>query len=92
VRWLSGFRWSPENKRISLIVLPLIAMVFLGFYVLPFTGAVCLGTFAVLLSTAYSIRVMLKLVALNRVPRSMRGLVVALGVVHAKSELPFSDV
>jgi antigen flippase len=92
VRWLSGFRWSPENKRISLIVLPLIAMVFLGFYVLPFTGAVCLGTFTVLLSTAYSIRVMLKLVALNRVPRSMRGLVVALGVVHAKSELPFSDV
>ena len=80
VRWLSGFRWSPENKRTSLIFLPLIAMVFLGFYVLPFTGAVCLGTFAVLLSTAYAIRVMLTLVALNRVPRSVRGLLVRCGL------------
>jgi enterobacterial common antigen flippase len=76
VRRLSGFCWSTENKRTGLLFLSLIALVFSGFYVLPLLLAACLGTLAALLSAAYSIRVLLRLVSWDRIPIPIRRLLV----------------
>jgi PST family polysaccharide transporter len=81
VRWLSGFRWSTANKQTALLFLPLIAVVFCGFHVLPLLWAACVGTLAVLVSTAYSIRVLSKLVPLHEIPRPVRRLLVGLRFV-----------
>jgi PST family polysaccharide transporter len=77
VRRLSGFRWSAENRQTGLVFLSLIAAVFCGFYVLPFFVACSLGALAAVLSSAYSIRVLLRLIPLDRLPRPIQRLLVA---------------
>jgi enterobacterial common antigen flippase len=74
VRHRSAFRWSIENKKMGLGFLSLIMAVFCAFYLLPFAWAVSLGTAAVALSGAYSIRVLATLVPLDQVPRPIRPL------------------
>jgi enterobacterial common antigen flippase len=64
-RRLSGFRWSIENTRASLVLLPLIAIVFCGFYVLPRYGAVFLGFSTAGLAGIYSLRA---LIAISKAP------------------------
>jgi len=68
VRHLSGFRWSSENIKTGLLFISLIAVVFCGFYVLPPSLATGIGILAVILSGIYSIRVLLNLVSLERIP------------------------
>jgi enterobacterial common antigen flippase len=72
VRRLSGFRWSNDNLRTGSLFLSAIALVFAAFYVLPFGWAICLGTLALALTGAYSVRVLLTLVSLGQVPRPLR--------------------
>jgi PST family polysaccharide transporter len=69
VRRLSGFRWSPANIQTSFLFLILIAVVFCSFYALSPLVALGVGTLATLLSSFYSIQVLLNLVSLNRIPR-----------------------
>ncbi|HYG36065.1 MAG TPA: oligosaccharide flippase family protein, partial [Clostridia bacterium] len=78
IRRLCGFRWSTANKQLGRIFLPLIGIVFAGFYVLPFWPATAIGTVAALLSGLYSVRVLLKLVELHRIPRPILQLLVRL--------------
>jgi PST family polysaccharide transporter len=68
VRRLSGYRWSPVNIKTGLLFLSLIALVFCGSYALPPLFAMMVGTLAVLTSGVYSIRILLKLVTLDRIP------------------------
>jgi PST family polysaccharide transporter len=81
VRQLSGFRWSRENRNISILFLGGIAAVFCGFCFLPFAWAASLGACATLLITAYSLRVLIKLISMDRIPSTIRKLL-----------LPFSSV
>jgi PST family polysaccharide transporter len=76
VHRLSGFRWSNANKRTGLFFLSFIALVFCGFYLLPFKIAACLGTLVVVLSGVYSIRVISTFIPLDRLPRPLRQLLV----------------
>jgi len=76
---LSGFRWSSVNKRTGLVSLSLIAAVFGGFYAMPFAYAVTLGALALMVSVAYSIRVLLEYVSLNQVPFPLRRMLIGLG-------------
>jgi len=78
-RRLSGFRWSPENKRTGLLFLGLIAIVFCGFYVLPFLVAVSIGALAAILSGVYSVRVLVALIPWNRLPGPLRRLLTLFG-------------
>jgi O-antigen/teichoic acid export membrane protein len=71
-RRLCGFRWSAANRRTGLLFLPLIALVFLGFQVLPFLWATLLGTLAVLAGGIYSLHALVNLVSLDRAPRLVR--------------------
>jgi PST family polysaccharide transporter len=74
VHRLSGFRWSAANKRLGVISLSLITVVFCGFYVLPFLWAACVGILATLLSGLYSVRVLSRYVSLDRLPAPIRRL------------------
>jgi PST family polysaccharide transporter len=84
-RMLSGFRWSTDSKQTGLIFLSLIAMVFSGFYVLPLLFAACVGALAVVLSGAYSIRVLLGLISLDEIPRPMQRLIARFSFVPSGS-------
>jgi enterobacterial common antigen flippase len=77
---LSGYRWSSENRRIGLVFLAAIGIVFCSSYVLTPVGGLSLGIVGVLLSTAYSLHQLLQLVDDNRVTRPIRQLVARLGL------------
>lgn len=69
VRRLTGFRWSPANRKTGLLFLSLTTLVFFGFYWLPVFIAYTVGVLSVILSSAYSIRTLIKLVAIEGIPR-----------------------
>jgi PST family polysaccharide transporter len=79
VRQITGFRWSRENKQTGLIFLSLTAVVFYAFHALPLRVAVYIGALAVVLTGAYSIRVLATLISLDQVPPPLRRLLAALG-------------
>jgi enterobacterial common antigen flippase len=80
VRKLSGFGWSIANKQTGLLFLSIIASVFCGFYLFPFWLATAVGTLAALLSSVYSIRAILNLVSLDRLPRFVRSVLALLRI------------
>jgi enterobacterial common antigen flippase len=74
VRRLSGFRWSVENRKTALLFVALMGSVFGGFYVLPALVATAVGALLVIVSGAYSTRILLRLLSLERFPRSIQRL------------------
>ena len=81
VRRLSGFRWSAANRKLNLIFLPLIGLVFCGFYLLPFWLATAAGALAALWSGIYSMRTLLKLAPVVRLPIKVRKGLALIGVM-----------
>lgn len=81
VRRLSGFHWSTTNRQTGLLFFGLIAVVFCGFYVMPFFLATCVGILAVVVSGAYSIRTLVNLVAREQIPYSLRRLLAGFGLI-----------
>jgi antigen flippase len=80
-RRLSGFCWSLQSQRSGLIVLSSIAIVFFIFYALPLRLVWSVGTFAALLLSLYSIRVLSTLIPAHEIPYSMRQLFIRLRLV-----------
>jgi PST family polysaccharide transporter len=72
VRWLSGFRWTAENRYTGGLFLLLIGTVFCGFYALPWAWALSLGILVALLSSFYSARILINLVSLAGIPAPVR--------------------
>jgi enterobacterial common antigen flippase len=69
---LSGFRWSSTNKRLGLLFLVLVTVVFSALYLLPLWIAALIGTSAAVFGAVYSIRSLVKLVPLEDIPRPLR--------------------
>jgi enterobacterial common antigen flippase len=67
VHRLSGFRWSTANRQATVLFPALISAVFCGFYVLPPRLAMGIGTLAMIGSGAYSLRVVLNLMSVDRI-------------------------
>jgi antigen flippase len=67
-RCLTGFRWSAETKRKGLVFLPLIGLVFIGFYLMPFWWAASFGSLVAFASGVYAIRVLLEFIPTDRLP------------------------
>lgn len=84
VRRMTGFRWSDTNRSLGLVFLPLTAFVFVSFYVLPFWLATTFGIAAVCLSSAYSIRTLLRLFPLESFPYPIRSWLPRLGLAEAQ--------
>ncbi len=81
-RGLSNFRWSGENKKTGLIFLCSIAIVFCSDYLLPPMAASVLGVLVAILSGIYSIRVLLNNVSTDRIPHSMKRLLIRLRLMR----------
>ena len=69
VHRLTGFSWSRANLETGLILLPLIGVVFCSVLWLPLYLGTAIGILGVLVSGFYSLRVLCRLVPLDRVPR-----------------------
>lgn len=78
VRKLSGFRWSMQNLRTGAAYLSLIAIAFYSFQALPPGWALVVGMLAATASAVHSARLLVKLVAVERVPRPLRRLLTVL--------------
>lgn len=85
VHRLTGFRWSPANRKIGVLFLSLTGVVFAGFYVLPTWLATTVGALATVLSGVYSVRVLLSLVSLDRIPGPIRRLLTLFRFAPASS-------
>ena len=75
VRWISGFRWSAVNRRLGILYLAAISLVFCGFYVLPPWLATTVGGLVLVANTWYSMRTLVRLISPDRLPRPIRRLV-----------------
>lgn len=84
VRRLSNFRWSAANRKVGLLFLPLIGLVFCCLELLPFWVGTSIGALASLLSGIYSLRLLCKLVPAERLPRLARRLLVMFRFVPAR--------
>lgn len=80
VRRLTRFRWSAANRRMGFFFLSLITGVFCAFCSLPFWAASSFGVVATLASGVYSVRTLLHLTSLERIPPPLRKLLVRLRV------------
>jgi PST family polysaccharide transporter len=86
MRKLTGFRWSAPNKRIALLILPAVAIVFGGWYVLPFAANAVLGSFITLLAGFLSLKTLCTLVPLERFPRVAQRLLVSLKLASPSTQ------
>jgi PST family polysaccharide transporter len=87
VRCLSGFRWSPANRRTSVFFLSMIAAVFCSFYALPVVAATCIGAIAALIGSAYSMRTLVRLLPWDRIPLPLQRLASAIGLAPCDASL-----
>ena len=74
VRHLSGFRWSKANLRLGLIFVPLVALVFAAWYVLPRWAGIALGAVVALVAGFYSAKTLCSLLPTERYPKVLRKL------------------
>jgi PST family polysaccharide transporter len=75
-RHLSGFSWSPANKRIGLLYCPIVVGLFVSWYVLPHVVAVIVGTAVTLLAGIYSLKTLCTLIPVERFPQPTQKLLV----------------
>jgi len=80
VRYLSGFRWSVQNRRTGALFLSMIAGVFCACYMLPPFVAAGLGLMATVISSAYSARVLVTLAPMEPIPRVLKWFIIRVAV------------
>ena len=85
VRRTTGFRWSPENVRVGLIVLSLTLVSFLAFEFAPFWPATIFGLLSAVVSGVYALRRLTRLVPLSRLPGPVRKLILLLKIAPPES-------
>ena len=73
VRQQTGFRWSAENRRIALVWGALMGGVFSTWYWLPHNWSIALGVATTVVAGIYSLRLLVVLVPMERLPRFARG-------------------
>jgi PST family polysaccharide transporter len=73
-RRTSGFRWSGTNRKLALLFTPLVALVFVSWYVLPPAASASLGILVTLAGGFYCLRTLCVLIPLERLPRPVRKL------------------
>lgn len=78
VRRLTGFRWSAANRQHGVIMLSLSGLVFLAFENLPLWLALLTGSAAVILTSLYSLRLLLRLLPPEALPAKIRGVITKL--------------
>jgi PST family polysaccharide transporter len=86
VRRLTGFRWSKENLTAGVFFFCVIAVVFCGFYLLPWVLAVSIGAIAALATSAFALRTLVQIVATDSIPYPLRRVLVLLGMHRCEGD------
>ena len=84
-RHLSGFSWSAANRRIGLFFLCLVGLLFGSFYFMPPLWVAGIGSVAAVVSGVYSVHMLTKLISFEQIPRPLRRLIVAFGLMRSSS-------
>jgi PST family polysaccharide transporter len=85
VRRMSSFRWSAANRQLALLFLPLVAVVFAGWKLLPVVPAAILGLAVTVPAGFYSLKLLCKLVPWERLPGPARKIMRLLRIAPADS-------
>jgi PST family polysaccharide transporter len=85
-RHLSGFRWSPANRRLGVLAVLLAGAIFLAFRLFSETVATALAAVATVASGVYSIRAIVNLVSLDRLPRLLRRILERFGLAPSRKQ------
>jgi enterobacterial common antigen flippase len=75
VRQLTAFRWSAPNRQLALLFVPLVAVVFGGWYLPSSAAALMIGVAATLASGIYSLRTLCRLLPLERLPQAAQKII-----------------
>jgi PST family polysaccharide transporter len=75
VRRLSGFSVSPANRKLGSLFVPLLAIVFASWYLLPRPAILVLGGAATCFSGIFSLKILCTLVPLERFPGPVRKII-----------------
>jgi enterobacterial common antigen flippase len=86
VHGMSGFRWSPENMQTGFVFLFVVAVAFCSCFFLPFWYAFPIGLIALVSSSVYSIRRLLRLIPVERIPQPLRRLLELLSFARHNSK------
>jgi PST family polysaccharide transporter len=80
VNRLTGFAWSGPNKKLALVFMPLVGIVFGSWYLLPHVVAAILGTVLTIPAGYFSMKTLCRLLPLERLPKAARKIVSLLGL------------
>src|SRR5213076_622519 len=75
VRRLTGFSWSAENRKLALVFIPLVGIVFVSWYFLPPVWAAVVGTALTIPAGYFSMKTLCRLVPLERLPKGARKII-----------------
>ena len=75
VRRLSGFSLSAQNRKLAFLFIPLLAIVFASWYVLPHPAILVLGGMATCFTGIFSLKILCTLVPLERFPGPVRKMI-----------------
>jgi enterobacterial common antigen flippase len=74
-RHLSGFVWSAANRKLALCFAPLLAIVFVSWYILPRPVMLVLGGVVTCFTGVFSLKILCTLVPLERFPGPVRQMI-----------------
>jgi antigen flippase len=80
---LTGFSWSAENRKLALVFIPLVGIVFVSWYFLsPISPVLAAGVGTALTIPAgyFSMKTLCRLIPLERLPKAARKIISALGL------------
>jgi len=77
---LTGYAWSAENRKLALVFVPLVGIVFVSKYFLSPTWAAVLGTILTIPAGYYSMKMLCRLIPLERLPKAAKKIISLLGL------------
>ena len=84
VHRMTGFEWSPANRALGMVFVPLTLLVFLSSYVLAPWVALAFGLAAAVSTGVYSLKTLVALFQPDAFPRPMRPMLLRLGMIRAR--------
>jgi enterobacterial common antigen flippase len=85
-RRTTGFRWSTANRRLVVLLLPLVTAAFVSWYLLPRPVTMIFGVLLTLLTGIYSLKTLCTLVPLGRFPGPMQKIILFLRLAPPNSK------
>ena len=77
---LTGFSWTTENRKLALVFVPLVGIVFGSWYFLSPIWAAVLGTALTIPAGYFSMKMLCRLIPVERLPKGARKIINLLGL------------